>query len=295
MLARFWGVTGTVSLPTPANGSPMAAGNTTCLELEWPGRTVVYDAGTGFIRFGEHLLNRMAQGHEESRSIDLIMSHSHLDHINGLLFSPLTYDKRVRITLRACPGTLAALHKLLDPSSSSCRTFLPSTFPDMVAIKEMVTVEPGSSFDLGDARVETLALRHPGGSLGFRVSRGGISMVLASDNEHPGPGVDPALARFSEGAQLLYTEGQYTRREYDGLDAIGNGLPMPRKGWGHSTMEDCVATATAAGCQRLVLGHHDPLRPLDKLESLGIAMKELAGRNGPSVEMAREGQAIHLA
>jgi phosphoribosyl 1,2-cyclic phosphodiesterase len=272
----------------------MPAGNTTCLGLEWPGRTVVYDAGTGFIRFGEYLLDLMAQGHEESRSIDLIMSHCHLDHINGLLFSPLTYDKRVRITLRACPATLSALHKLLDPSSSSCRTFLPSTFPDMVAIKEMVTVEPGSSFNLGDAKVETMALRHPGGSLGFRVSLGGVSMVLASDNEHPGPGVDPALARFSEGAQVLYTEGQYTRREYDGLDAIGNGLPMPRKGWGHSTMEDCVATATAAGCQRLFLGHHDPLRPLDKLEALGMAMKDLAGRNGPLVEMAREGQAIHL-
>lgn len=294
MLARFWGVTGTICSPALANNHSVAVGNTTCIELSWDNRTVVYDAGTGFVRFGEHVLSELANNPQTLKKIDLILSHPHLDHLNGLLFSPLTYDPRVSISLHASSSTLAALSLLLGPASAMSRILLPSTFSDMQALGDLVVVEPGRSFMLGDAEVNTMALRHPGGCIAFRVTRKGSSIVLASDHEHPGEGADKELACFSREADLLYTEGQYTRAEYDGKEAIGAGLPTSRRGWGHSAMEDCVSTAVAAGCRHLVLGHHDPLRSLGALNRISDDLKTLIRPGGPSVAMAREGEEIHL-
>ena len=292
MLARFWGVTGTVSAPCLASDWSAAVGNTTCIELGWEDRTVVYDGGTGFISFGEHVLGQLGNDPKATKQIDLVLSHPHFDHINGLLFSPLIYDPRASITLHASASTLSALGLLLGPDSGMSRVFLPSTFSDMQGLRRMVEIEPGRPFMLGDARVETMALRHPGGCLAFRVTRNGASMVLASDHEHPVFGADADLARFSKDANLVYTEGQYTRAEYEGKEAIGAGLPIMRRGWGHSAMEDCVATAISAGCQRLILGHHDPLRPLDSLKMITENLRALVGPGGPSIGMAREGESI---
>ena len=294
MLARFWGVTGTVSSPGRASGQSVAVGNTTCIELRCGDRTIIYDSGTGFIRFGEHFLAQMGSDPKAFRNIDLILSHPHFDHINGLIFSPLTYDHRVSITLHASASTLSALNLLLGPDSQMSRVFVPSTFSDMLGLRKVVEIEPGRPFMLGDAEVEAMGLRHPGGCMAFRVKRNQATIVLASDHEHPGLGADSELSRFSKGADLLYTEGQYTRAEYDGKEAIGAGLPTPRRGWGHSAMEDCVATAVSAGCQRLILGHHDPLRPLDSLESIAEGLRALVGPGGPSIGMAREGETIEI-
>lgn len=294
MLARFWGVNGTVCAPCLSHGRSGAVGNTTCIELSWDDRTVVYDAGTGFMRLGDHLLAQMGEDPGATRRIDLILSHPHFDHINGLLFSPLLFDPRISITLHASTRTLAALNLLLAPDSAASRVFFPATLEDMRSLAKMVVVDPGVSFMLGDALVETMALRHPGGCLGYRVTRNNTSIVLASDHEHADQGPDANLARFSREATLLYTEGQYTRAEYEGKAALGAGLPMVRRGWGHSTMEDCVATAVESGCRRLMLGHHDPLRQVASLESLIDWLKPMAGAGGPELSFAREGESIRL-
>lgn len=294
MLARFWGVNGTIAAPGLSSGLPGVVGNTTCIELSWDDRTVVYDAGTGFMGFGDHILAQLGGDLGATRRIDLILSHPHFDHINGLLFSPILFDSRISITLHGSARTLAALRLLLAPDGAASRAFLPSTLKDMRSLGEMVPLEPGGSFMLGDARIETMALRHPGGCLGYRVSRDKTCIVLASDHEHPRQGVDFELARFSRDATLLYTEGQYTRAEYEGDVPLGAGLPMSRRGWGHSTMEDCVATGLESGCQRLLLGHHDPLRPGTAFEGLLERLKPMAGAGGPELSFAREGEIIRL-
>src|SRR5690606_6502094 len=76
--------------------------------------------------------------------------------------------------------------------------------------------------------------------------------VYATDTEHYAV-VDPKLARLSQGADVLIYDSQYTPEEY-----AGQGGGMPKVGWGHSTFEEAVKLAKAAGVNKLVLYHHDP-------------------------------------
>jgi len=83
--------------------------------------------------------------------------------------------------------------------------------------------------------------------------------VFCTDHEHAEV-PDPALAEFARDADLLYLDGQYLDAEYQGTVPIMQDSAMPRRGWGHSTVEACVATAVAAQARRLHVGHREPKR-----------------------------------
>src|SRR6185295_16290857 len=69
----FWGARG--SIPTPGPATARYGGNTPCVAVQGEGsasnRLVVLDAGTGI---------------RPLRQIDLLLSHTHWDHIQGLPF-----------------------------------------------------------------------------------------------------------------------------------------------------------------------------------------------------------------
>src|ERR1700682_6467572 len=53
---RFGGVRG--SYPTPGSHTVRHGGNTSCIEVQAGGHTLILDAGSGIIRLGETLLRR---------------------------------------------------------------------------------------------------------------------------------------------------------------------------------------------------------------------------------------------
>jgi ribonuclease BN (tRNA processing enzyme) len=65
---------------------------------------------------------------------------------------------------------------------------------------------------------------------------------------------------------------------------------MPKLGWGHSTFDEAVKLAKAAGAKKLVLYHHDPTQ-----NDAAVAEKERRARElFASCEAAREGLVIEL-
>ncbi len=127
----------------------------------------------------------------------------------------------------------------------------------MKALEDFRPIQPGADFHIGATRISTYALCHPGGCLAYRLENAGHVYVFATDHEHVEV-PDRGLAAFARGADVLYTEGQYTLAEYEGRDSVGGNPPLVRVGWGHSTIEACVATAVAAEVRELHLGHRDP-------------------------------------
>ena len=119
MRVQFWGVRG--SIPTPLSPQEVESkviamaedvvragihsmlvrgtvgGNTTCLSIEWPGATIVLDAGSGIRNLGRYLMTKSPFNHGQGE-IHLLMSHTHWDHIQGFpFFGPLFQRNTIHI------------------------------------------------------------------------------------------------------------------------------------------------------------------------------------------------------
>jgi phosphoribosyl 1,2-cyclic phosphodiesterase len=260
-------------------------GNTTCIEVETPDSLLILDCGTGCRELG-HVLEASWQqaGASARRSAHVLLTHPHIDHTFGMVFFPPLYDPKNHFTLWGSHKTLDALTAMLDPAAPLSRVYVVPTFGHMKGLKAFQAVEAGAEFSIGSTRVRTYALTHPGGCLAYRLENAGRVVVLATDHEQPRV-PDVELAAFAHGADLLYTEGQYTLAEYEGREGIGSDPPYSRRGWGHSSLEACVATAVAAAVSRLHIGHREPRR-----DDAGTAQLEQLLRQLVRAELHKQGR-----
>ena len=271
MEIRFWGVRG--SVPVPGVATEGVGGNTSCIEVRAAGERIVLDAGTGLRCLGETLGAGPV-------SVTILLSHLHWDHIQGIPFFGPLYRPGTRIDLADAVegGSLEdALAQQMRPPQFTV------DWRSVPAIRSYRDLAPGEALSIGEVRVRSAGLNHPGGVLAYRVEHGGRSVVYATDTEHYDH-VDPALLALAEGADVLIYDAQYTPAEYAGLDGPS------RVGWGHSTWEAATAAARAAGVGKLVLHHHDPTR-----SDADVAAIEAEVRHDfAHTRAAREGLVISL-
>ena len=81
MKITLWGVRG--SIPTTRPDTKEYGGNTSCVDIEHDGTILVLDAGSGIqgLNLSPHL---------ENNRVDILLTHLHIDHIQGLgFFNPL--------------------------------------------------------------------------------------------------------------------------------------------------------------------------------------------------------------
>jgi ribonuclease BN (tRNA processing enzyme) len=149
-------------------------------------------------------------------------------------------------------------------------------------------------FLVGEFTVRSMRLRHPGTTLGYRLTptAGGASLAYVTDNEL-GPGGHYAtgerwrqeLIAFLRGVDVLIHDAMYTPEEL-----------KAHAGWGHSSYSEAVALAAEAGVQRLVLFHHEPEHDDGALDELVVAAKKEAKKLGATAEVlaAQEGLKLTL-
>lgn len=284
--ATFWGTRG--SIPTPGAHTARYGGNTSCVAISGSAdQLVILDAGSGIRPLGREL-SRAAQA---PLALDILLSHTHWDHIQGLpFFRPLnTRGNRVRIYGAAQAGV--PLAAILD------RQMDPVVFPvPLKALTAHLTITEVSSgrFEIDGFVVEAFRLRHSGTTLGYKLvpASGGHPIAYLTDNElGEGGNYDvPAdwrtqLARFLEGVDTLIHDGMYSE-----------AMIESRAGWGHSTPEQAVALAGDAGCRRLVLFHHEPEHDDAAVDALLAGARSCARACAPGllVEAAMEGMSLTL-
>jgi len=299
----FWGVRG--SIPTPGYETSRYGGNTLCVELRFGGcgRTFIIDAGSGIRRLGDDLLSR--SGGAPGQSVDLLLSHTHLDHILGLPFFGPLYRRDTRLTLYG--PTISPDDRLEQVIGGQlCYRYFPVRQVELAAQITYVDLREGV-YDLGDGiTLSATYLNHPLLCMGYRFDWQGRSVctafdtepfrnlfitdpedpaydaVMALEGEQAAREADQRMRLFFRNADLLIHDGQYTEQEYR------NG----RSRWGHSSIEQATQAAEAAGCRRLALIHHDPMRSDSELDVLARHYGGLRSASGLEVCFAREGLAI---
>ena len=260
-------------MATPGKGTLRCGGNTPCIEVRCGSRIIVVDAGTGIRELGLKLEK------EGVTELDLLFSHFHMDHTQGFPFFTPAYHPGTRINIHAAPwadhSIAEPFHKLMDQPS------FPVPFLYMSA--DIRFHEMNGSSQLGNVRVRSQAVNHPGGCIAFRLEYEGKSLVYLTDHEPYGNAQDDEVREFTRGADVLIREAQYTAAEYE-----------LKRGWGHSRFDDAVSDAARSGVKRLAIFHHDPEHDDLFLER---ELSELQSRYGSTrldIFLAREGQLIEL-
>jgi phosphoribosyl 1,2-cyclic phosphodiesterase len=242
---QFWGVRG--SIACPGQDTVRYGGNTSCVEMRVAGQRLIFDAGTGIRLLGDRLVadaaGQIIEGH-------IFFSHSHWDHIQGFpFFTPaFVAGNRFDIYGGLTPNGITIKERLhtqmMDPN-------FPVPLNIMGAELRFHNLAAEQVVKIDEVQINTILLNHPGGASGYRVSYGGRSVAYVTDTEHR-PGIlDTSVLKLAQDADLFIYDCTYTDAEY--------GHPITGKaGWGHSTWEEGVRLAQAAGAKSLAIFHHDP-------------------------------------
>lgn len=277
---HYWGTRG--SIPSPGPNTVRYGGNTTSLEIRCDKQIFAIDGGTGVRLFGDSLLAQSAQNGAPVH-VTFLMSHLHLDHVQGFpFFAPF---------LR--PGNRfdfwSAKHNGVGVEEIMRQLFQQPAFPiSMDMLKAELNfnfLTAGDTLKFGDLTVRTGHLNHPGNAVGYRLEHEGRSLAHCSDWEHPeGDAIDQQLVDLIRDVDLLSIDATYTDDEYTGR------VGPPRKGWGHGTHQTALRHADAAKVRNTLLFHHDPARTDDHLDALtGTLLKDR-----PDVKFVREGERFDI-
>jgi phosphoribosyl 1,2-cyclic phosphodiesterase len=241
---------------------------------------LVLDAGTGIRDLGLELVERGTQ------QINLLLTHLHLDHVEGLRFFAPLWDERVEVDVWGPPSPVSSLPERI------ARAFSPPLFPvDLHDVPARVTFRdvPRRPWTIGGASLTAELVLHPGTTVGYRIEGDGASLGYLPDHEPALAGTIDRPRDWISGAgiagdvDVLLHDAQYFEDEYE-----------MRIGWGHSSVADAVAFTRAVGARRLVLFHHEPRHDDGSLERLETRAQSLAGRNVAEVMLAREGMVVEL-
>jgi len=267
------------SIPTSGPATQKYGGNTSCIEVSAEGWQLVLDGGSG-------MRNSNTQERPLNNRLDILLTHLHMDHIQGLGFFKPFFDPEMEVHIWGPAGSRKSLHARLSKYLS------PPLFPMYIRelpCKLILHEVDRSEFEIGPFRVQSQYVIHPGPTVGFRINDGEKTFTYIPDHE-PALGIHGIVSDqkwisgfdLASNADLLIHDAQYTTAEY-----------KERTGWGHSSMDDALRFASIACVKNLLMAHHDP-NHTDTF--LGELLTELKMRNNYSFhfDLAEEGMIIEL-
>ncbi|MEP0857041.1 MBL fold metallo-hydrolase [Trichocoleus sp. DQ-U1] len=274
-LLQFWGVRG--SIPSPGKDTVRYGGNTSCIEMQIGGKRLIFDGGTGLRLLSKDLINQ-----QQSVEAYMFFTHYHWDHIQGVPFFKPAFME----------GNCFHIYGAVPPDADSmkqhfCDRVMHSNSPvplqGMEADLKFYELICGDTFQVDDITIETGPLNHPNGAMGYRVTWQGHTVFYCTDTEHLPDRPDENVLHLAREADVLIYDAMYTDEEY-------NNPKSPKVGWGHSTWQEGVKVAQAAGVKRLAIFHHEPNHSDDFLDQIETQVQEVS----PGSFLAREGLIVQV-
>ncbi len=236
---KFWGVRGSIATPSPEYMD--FGGNTSCVEVVAGDEVYIFDCGSGIRNLGKALLER------EVKTANILLSHTHWDHINGFPFFLPAYLDTHAFHLWA--GHLiddGGVEKVM--SGQMMQPMFPVPMEAMRSNIMFHDFRAGEKLNLSKkTKIKTALLNHPNGATAYRLEFGGKSMCYVTDTEHVVGKPDQTILKLIEGADLVIYDCTYTDDEFE-----------KKMGWGHSSWQEGVRLCQAANVKSLAIFHHDP-------------------------------------
>jgi phosphoribosyl 1,2-cyclic phosphodiesterase len=296
---KFWGVRG--SIPSPGPETVFYGGNTSCVEVRVGPDIIVLDAGSGLRRLGLALIEEFK---DRPMQLNLLITHTHWDHIQGFPFFLPAYNPKNNVTIYGFEGASQGLQSTLSSQMES--PYFPISMQEMpghIAIRELRDL----NFNVNKVPVRAQFLNHPGICTGYRLLTPGGSIsylpdielyhrlrhrwntetnLMPNEEREATPPEDHDLVEFIRDSDVLIMDSQYDAAEYE-----------KHIGWGHSCVEDSVAFALQAKVKRLFLFHHDPDHTDEQISRMVARARQMVARRHSSliIEAAREGYELILA
>ncbi len=213
---------------------PSEIRHTACMML--PEAGIILDAGTAMFRARKHL---------QTNSLDIFLTHTHLDHVVGLtfLFDILRDDQ---MTMRRLDHLrVHGDHKKLDAVRQ--HMFSEHLFPALPPI-EWVDLN-GPVLLAKQTTITPFPLTHPGGCIGYRLDWPDRSMAYVTDTTAD---IEADYVDAIQGVDLLLHECY-----------LPDGAEDRAQLAGHSCLTPVVQVAKRANVGRLILIHINALAPTD--------------------------------
>jgi ribonuclease BN (tRNA processing enzyme) len=277
MKIRILGTRG--SLPSTNPETFRYGSNTACIEVENDNQVFILDAGTGMLK-----LSPEKAGNQNR--FDILLTHLHIDHIQGLGFFKPLFDPKNEVHIWGPASSSRSLQNRLNRYLSP--PLFPVHFRNLPCQTELHEITR-SSFELCGLQIESAYISHPGPTVGYRVTNGESVFTYLPDHE-------PFLGNrgwnsgkkwisgmgLAYNADILIHDSQYTLEEY------------PEKiGWGHSSIEQAIRYAEIAEAKKLLLFHHDPNHTDSQLDFI---LRSYSGHTPEALEIeyAVEGSVFNL-
>ncbi|MGN0710882.1 MAG: MBL fold metallo-hydrolase [Anaerovoracaceae bacterium] len=232
---------------------------------------IVIDAGTGF-------LNVRKQLPDSVKKLSVLISHVHLDHIQGLMMLPEMFNGELEIDI------YGSEHGGVDIKESINMIMRPPVWPvtpEFFCDKVKFHRIPEGEFYLGDVKVASISGVHPNDIDIFKLTfKNGDSVVHVGDYEAgQNQEADKRLKAFSEGCNILLMDGMYSMEEYE-----------KQKGFGHSAWKLTAEIGKEAGAKVTKIIHHAPGHTDETLKEAEFALST----EFPNISFGREGEVIEL-
>ena len=267
---RIWGARG--SLPACSGTASSFGCASPCLEVRCGSRIFVLDAGSGCFPLGQELVAG------NTRELDLLFTHCHYDHIEGLpFFRPLhTRDWTARIWSGHLAGRMSTEEMVTRYMREPFFPVGPGCFNAELKFNDFAA---GEVIDAGDGVIiRTVSLNHPGGCVGYRLDYRGRSFCLITDTEHVPGEPDQAILALIAGADVVVYDSAYSDEEFKSY-----------RGFGHSTWQEGMRLCDTAGVGQFFAFHHQPEKDDATLAAVEAALRKLRPNSG----LARESMVIH--
>ncbi len=276
MKIKFLGTRG--SIPAPGKDTVKYGGNTTCVDLTLNnGEKIIIDAGSGMRVLSDEILSK------KINHINLFLTHSHWDHIQGFPFFVPIYIPSFSIKIFAASPTYERLSDILKGQMKSI--YYPIPFKQISANIKFEKIKK-KGITINGVKISSILTNHPLETHAFKFEEEGKSFVFMSDNELDHQ--DIAIVsyekhlNFIKGADVLIHDAQYEKKEM-----------KQHKGWGHSSWEQTVAFAKEGKVKTLYLTHHDPSRRDKQIDKITKKANKLAGK-GLKIKGAKEGDKFKI-